>query len=203
MYFRLKFKLGNWCHKILVPRGPMGPHITLCGPYRDFGAPFELALLPMRKVAIQSCQNLAANHSIERDRTVFLYSRSEVSVCDSLSDGSLLDSLSYYGGVISHSHTKWDADGDPTSTTATGMRRNSRLWTLWRMHILWQWVRTPTTLTTIKVQCEGCSTWFHFISSDADNWKCSACSMHWCHYVTIHCGQHTAHNFYILTVNCH
>ena len=46
-------------------------------------------------------------------------------MCDSLSDGSLSDSLSYYGGVISHSYTKWDADSDPTSTTATGMRRNS------------------------------------------------------------------------------
>ena len=44
--------------------------------------------------------------------------------------------------------------------------RNSRLQTVWQMHILWQWVRTPATLITTKAKCEGCSTWFHFISSD-------------------------------------
>ena len=35
--------------------------------------------------------------------------------------------------------------------------------------------KPPATLTTTKVQCEGCSTWFVVISSssDADNWKCT------------------------------
>ena len=31
-----------------------------------------------------------------------------------------------------------------------------------QLRIVWQWVRTPATLTTTKAQCEGCSTWLHF-----------------------------------------
>ena len=36
----------------------------------------------------------------------------------------------------------------------------------------------------VMVECEGCSTWFHFkcvglcSSSNTDNWKCSTCSMY-------------------------
>ena len=84
----------------------MGPHIiNTMWPLSGF----ELTLLPRQKLAFGTAipyNHLAAKHSIERNRTVFLYSRSEVSVCDSLSDGSLSDSLSHYGGVIPHSNTK-------------------------------------------------------------------------------------------------
>ena len=65
--------LRKWirCHKILGPPfewAPWGPILlTLWGPHRDFGAPFELALLARREVAfdtanypMQSCQNLTS-----------------------------------------------------------------------------------------------------------------------------------------------
>ena len=45
-----------------------------------------------------------------------------------------------------------------------------------QLHIVWQCMgETLATLTTTKVQCEGCSTRFVVIcsSSDADNWKCA------------------------------
>ena len=98
-----------------------------------------------------------------------------MSVCDSLSVGSLSDSL--LGSVA--------ADGDLTSSTATG--RNSRLQTLRDCNSImcgnaWETPPPPpATLTTTKVQCEGCSTRcvVNCSSSDGDNWKCSTCSMYW------------------------
>ena len=90
--------------------------------------------------------------------------------------------------------------------------RNSRLQTLWDCNSILcgnAWVKPPATLTTTKVQCEGCRTWFMVIcsSSDADNWKCALlvlCIGHlrFCFLLdlAIHCliGQHTLHNFHLL-----
>ena len=170
----------------------MGPHIiNTMWPLLGFRGPIwtctfaEAGSSFWYHYPMQSCQNLAAKHNLEQ----CFYTQGPRCLCVTAFQMVHFQIACHtmVHGVISHSYTKWDVDSDPTSTTATGMRRNSRLRTLWQMHILWQWVRTPTTLTTTKAQCEGCSIWFHFISSDADNWKCSTCSMYWCHYVTIHC----------------
>ena len=118
--------------------------------------------------------------------------------------------IAYHSRVISPSHTKWNADGDLTSVQQK--LETCELPHYMQMHIVWQWVRTPATLTTTKVQCEGFSTSFHFkcvgycSNSDTDNWKCSTCSVYVlmsfkilflviCSRTLFLIGQHTLHNF--------
>ena len=104
-----------------------------------------------------------------------------MSVCDSLSVGSLSE---LYHPVI---RNRIAADMMVTLLPVQQQERSQdcRLFGIATYSILCgnAWVKPPATLTTTKVQCEGCSTQLVVIcsSSDADNWKCTPlvlCSGH-------------------------